>query len=291
MILKKEELVPVVCLILSMLIWGGSFIAIKIAFRTYDPMVVMFGRMAVACLLFLCFFRQFLRMTCNKADWKFFILMGLFEPCLYFTFEAKALSNTSASQAGVITAMLPVLVALAAWMFLNEQLKWKTLSGFMLAVAGAYLLSISGEITRDAPNPSLGNFLEFLAMASATGYAIILKKLSRAYSALLLTAIQVFMGAIYFTFILFLPSTVIPDRIDPQGIAAILFLGAVVTFGAYFLYNYGVSKMTVSRATAFVSLIPIFAVFMGWLILNETLTPIQFFSSGLILIGVFLSQT
>ncbi|MBU1167943.1 MAG: DMT family transporter [Proteobacteria bacterium] len=291
MVLNKEKMIPVVSLILAMLLWGGSFIALKIAFRYYDPMVVIFGRMLVACLCFIFFMKRLLTIQYKKGDWKYILLMGLFEPCLYFMFEAKAITNTSASQAGMITAMLPLLVALAAWIFLKEDIHVRTILGFALAVAGACLLSITGPSSVDAPNPPLGNFFEFMAMVSATCYAIVLKKLSMRYSALFLTAIQALIGALFFSIFLFFPSTTIPAQVEPQGMYAILYLGAVVTMGAYFLYNYGVSQMPASRATAFVNLIPIFTVFMGWLILGEAFTTMQFVSAGVILAGVFLSQS
>jgi drug/metabolite transporter (DMT)-like permease len=52
--------------------------------------------------------------TYRKGDWGRLILLAFFEPCLYFIFEAAALSYTTASQASMITALCPVMVALAA---------------------------------------------------------------------------------------------------------------------------------------------------------------------------------
>lgn len=291
MVLNKEKVVPVISLILAMLLWGGSFIALKIAFRSYDPMVVIWGRMVVACLCFVFFIKRFLKIKYRKGDWKYIFLMGLFEPCLYFMFEAQAISNTTASQAGMITSMLPLLVAVAAWLVLHEDIRLRTVLGFVLAVAGVCLLSITGTPCNDAPNPPLGNFFEFLAMVSATFYTIALKKLSYRYSALFLTAIQALIGALFFSIFLFLPWTNLPNHVDSHGLAAIFYLGAVVTMGAYFLYNYGVSQMPANKASAFVNLIPVFTVFLGWLILDEAFTPLQFLSSGVILTGVFLSQS
>lgn len=286
----NPSFIPPISLILAMLLWGGSFIALKIAFRAYDPMVVMFARMLTASICFAFFFGRFRSITIRKGDLKLFLAMAFFEPCLYFSFEAQAISNTSASQAGMITAMLPLMVALAAWVFLKEDIPLRTVLAFVLAVIGVCLLSISGTSTADAPNPPLGNFFEFLAMASATGYVIILKRLTQRYPALLLTGIQALVGTVYFFLLLFLPGTVLPRHVDMEAIVSIVYLGAVVTLGAYFLYNYSISKMPVSRANAFVNLIPVFTLFLGWLILGETFTPMQFLASGIILFGVFLSQ-
>lgn len=283
-------LVPALCLIVAMLFWGGSFIALKIAFRAYDPMVVMFARMFVASICFAFFIGRFRKIRYRKGDIKLILLMGFFEPCLYFVFEAHAISNTTASQAGMITAMLPLMVALAAWTFLRENIPLKMIFAFVLTVTGAILLSITGEPSDQAPNPPLGNFFEFLAMVSATGYTISLKRLTERYPALLLTGIQALIGTGFFSLFLFLPGTTLPRHVDHEAITAIVYLGAVVTLGAYFLYNYGVSKMPVSRANAFVNLIPAFTVLLGWMILGETFTFMQFIASGIILLGVLLSQ-
>jgi drug/metabolite transporter (DMT)-like permease len=282
---------PIICLVTAMFLWGGSFVALKIAFRAYDPMVVIFGRMFVATLCLAIFSRRLRKEKLRLADLRLILLMGFFEPCLYFIFEARAIMNTTASQAGMITAMLPLMVALAAVLVLGEKLRLKTLLGFTLAVSGAVLLSVTGEKSNfQAPNPPLGNFFEFLAMVSATGYTISLKKLSERYSAFLLTAVQALIGALFFGIFLFLPGTKLPVHLDKGAVTAVLYLGAVVTMGAYFLYNYGVSRMPASRASAFVNLIPVFTLILGWIILGETFTAMQFIASGIIFAGVLLSQ-
>ena len=104
---------PIIILLIAMLFWGSSFIALKLAFQYYDPMVVIFGRMVLGTLFFLFFLRKFRGVTYLKGDWGRLVLLALFEPCLYFIFEATALSYTTASQASLITALCPLMVAVA----------------------------------------------------------------------------------------------------------------------------------------------------------------------------------
>jgi drug/metabolite transporter (DMT)-like permease len=216
--------------------------------------------------------------------------MAFCEPCLYFLFEAKAIENTAASQAGMISALLPLMVAVAARIILKEALSLRTLIGFLLAIGGAVWLSLSGAPTASAPNPPLGNFLEFVAMVCAVGYIITLKKLTARYSPLLLTAFQAFVGSIFYLPFLFLPSTRLPQQFDLGGTLAVVYLGAFISFGAYGLYNFGVSRIPVSQASAFVNLIPVFTVLMGRVILGERFTCFQYLAALLILAGIFLSQ-
>ena len=290
MIRTDTNWLPYTCLTLAMVLWASSFIALKLAFRSFDPMVVIFGRMVVASFCFLIFFYRFGKIDYQRGDWKPILFMTLCEPCLYFLFEAQALTNTSASQAGMICALLPLMVAVGARIFLKEAVSARTWTGFGLAISGAVWLSVSGTATDEAPNPALGNMLEFLAMVCATGYIITLTRLTARYSPLLLTALQALVGLAFFLPVLFLPGTELPTRFDGNGVLAIVYLGAFVTMGAYGLYNFGISRVPASQASAFVNLIPVFTILLGRLILNEAFTPSQYPAAGLIFIGIFLSQ-
>jgi drug/metabolite transporter (DMT)-like permease len=282
--------VPRLCLLGAMMLWASSFIALKVAFRSYDPMVVLFGRMAVASVCLLFALPRFRGLPYRRRDVPYFAFMVLCEPCLYFLFEAKALENTSASQAGMITAMLPLMVAVAARLFLGERLGRRTVAGFLVAMAGTCWLSAGAQATGDAPNPVLGNFYEFVAMVCATGYMVTMKHITYRYPPLLVTAVQAWVGSLFFFPFLALPGTVLPDRLEPVGAAAILYLGAFITLGAYGLYNYGSSRIPASQASAFVNLIPVFSVAMGWAFLGERFTPSQYLAAALVFGGIALSQ-
>lgn len=282
---------PTLALLMAMILWSSSFIALKISFRAYDPMFVIFGRMLVASLCFLLVGKRLARsLKYRRGDYKLILFMAFCEPCLYFIFEAKAVENTTASQAGVITAMLPVLVMMAAAIFLKEKVTKKAWAGATIAVAGVLWLTAESSPSSDAPNPVLGNFLEFLAMVCATGYTISLKALTDRYSPFFLTAIQALIGSVFYFPLLFFPSNVVPSTFEMGPAMAILYLGAVITLGAYGLYNYGIKYVPANRGAMYVNLIPIFSVILGWLVLDERFTLYQFFAGILILSGVYLSQ-
>ena len=289
---SRKPSLATLALIIAMVLWASSFIALKFAFRTYDPLVVIFGRMLVASICFLIVAKRVTRaLQYRRGDYKLLLFMALCEPCLYFLFEAKAVENTTASQAGMITAMLPILVMVAAALFLKERIGSKSWLGAITAVAGVCWLTLLSTPTDNAPNPLLGNFLEFLAMLCATGYTIALKSLTERYSPFFLTALQAFAGCFFYLPLLFLPSTVLPTSFHLGPSLAILYLGAVITLGAYGLYNYGLKHVDANKAAAFVNLIPIFSVCMGWLLLGETLSPGQIGAGFLIMGGVYLTQS
>lgn len=283
-------MISTLALLGAMVLWGSSFVAMKFAFGYFSPMLVVFGRMAVAALCFLPFIPAFSRLSLTRAHILPLAVMGFCEPCMYFLFEAAALQRTTASQASMITTMLPLLVALASGLLLGERITRRTVAGFLLAAAGALWLSMAGQVSEQAPDPLLGNLLEFLAMVSATGYIILLKQLSRTLPSLFLTAMQAFIGTLFFTPILLLPAVQFPATLPLPAVLSVIYLGTFVTIGAYGLYNFGVSRVPANQAAAFINLIPALTLIFGFFLLGERLSGWQLLACILIFSGVFFSQ-
>ena len=287
---NNEGLLSTMALLAAMVLWGSSFVAMKYALRYFSPMVVVFARMIVATICFLPFIPTFSRLPLTRAHILPLALMGFCEPCLYFLFEAAALGQTSASEASMITTLLPLLVAMASGLFLGERISRRTITGFIIAALGALWLSFAGSVSEQAPNPMLGNLLEFLAMVSATGYIILMKQLSRTLPPLFLTAMQAFIGTLFFGPLLLLPVVQLPAAFPISAVLSVLYLGTFVTIGAYGLYNFGVSRVAANQAAAFINLIPVFTLIMGFVLLEERLSVWQLMACIVVFCGVFLSQ-
>ena len=285
----NPKLLPVLAIIMSAFIWGSAFIAMKVAVMSFPPPLVIFWRMLVGCLVLMPIIIKSRLIRIPKRDWPALFMMALCEPVLYFILEGYGMRLTTASQAGMVAALLPVMIALSAWFFLGEKQRLRTWCGFISAVGGVVWLTLAGSASEDAPNPVLGNFLEFLAMICAVGYMMLLKRLSASYSPWFLTAVQAGMGCLFYTPALFFFP--LEAQTPPlEGALAILYLGALVTTMAYGFYNYGMSRMPASQAGAFTNLIPVFALVLSWAFLGETLSSQQLLACGLVLVGVVMSQ-
>ena len=287
---KNFSYIGILSLIFAMFIWASSFIALKAAMEDLGPFTVIFLRMLIASLCFVYFIKSFLKYDFSKKDIKFILLLALFEPCLYFIFESKALQLTSASQAGMITSLMPIITAMAAGYFLKEIITKQLIFGSLIAMSGAIWLSLQGTTSISSPNPLLGNFLEFLAMVCGAGYTITARYLSDKYSALFITAIQAFIGAIFFAPLFLYEYFTIPLNITMNSFLWVLYLGVVVTLAGYGLYNYALTKITASKAAVFVYLIPVFTLILAYFVLNEKLSIIEFIACFVILLGVFISE-
>jgi drug/metabolite transporter (DMT)-like permease len=181
-------------------------------------------------------------------------------------------------------------VAVGAWFFLKESVHGLTFVGFIVAIAGVTGLTLMQAPGGPAENPILGNSLELCAMVSAASNMLIVKQLSRRYNPWTLTAMQTLAG-----FIFFLPGIYYLWPVDwtiwnVTMVLSILFLGSFVTLGAFGLYNWGMSRIPASRAATFINLVPVTAVILGWVLLNETLSLYQIMASAVVVGGVYLSQ-
>ncbi|WP_160065061.1 DMT family transporter [Psychromonas sp. L1A2] len=276
------------CFLIATFLWGSSFVALKAAIDIYPPSFVIFLRMLITLLICLCLWRWIKRFQYQQGDWKWLLVMSLAEPCLYFLFEGYAMQYTSASQAGIIVSCLPLMVALFAFFLIQEKLSKQIIVGFSLCITGSVLLSVVSPNTDHAPNPLLGNTLEFLAMVCAAFYVVSMKHLLNRYSALSLIALQGFSGTVFFAPFLFFIE--LPPQHDINALMNIVYLGSAVTIGAYGMYNYALAKSSVLTAAAYSNLVPIFALLLSALLLNEILTLWQWGSIFVVFTGIVVSK-
>lgn len=290
----NTRLLPLLCLFGAVLLWGTSFVAMKVALTGFPPLTVVFLRMAMATALMALFWGRVPRSGRRPGDAKWLALVCLLQPCLYFLLESFAISLTTSAQAGMISSLVPLLVAAGARLFLGERLPARSLVGTMVSLAGVAWLSLSGPSDEHASNPALGNLLEFFAMCCAAGYMLVLKHLSSRYDSWHLTGLQSFVGALFF-----LPGAIFssqgpwlcaPHQVPAEAWLAVGYLGGIVTLGAFGLYNMAVVRLPASQAALSINLVPPVAVLSGWLLLGETMAPAQAAACAVILAGVLLGQ-
>jgi drug/metabolite transporter (DMT)-like permease len=286
----NESILPVVAILLAVILWGGSFAAMRVTLKALSPWTVMWIRMMTAVVILIPLAGKLRLHGYRSGDWRLLVPMALLQPCFYFLLESNALRLTTSSQAGVIAASVPLMVSVGAWLFLNERLVRHTLVGLSMAMAGVVMLTLLNHPGGKAANPILGNLMEMGAMICAAANMILVKQLSRRYSPWTLTALQVAAGAIFFLpglwFLLHVPATAWTLPV----VLSLLFLGGLVTLGAFGLYNWGMSRIAASRASVFINLVPVFAVAIGWGLLGESLSPAQSLAAAVVICGVYFSQ-
>ncbi len=286
----SRDVLPFLAIMAAVLLWGGSFVAMRVAVAALPPMTVMWLRMVIALVVIAPLMPRLARARYHKGDWRMLLPMVLLQPCLYFLLESNALTLTTSSQAGVVSASVPLMVALGAWLFLGERVGRSAVLGLLLSMAGVAVLSLGGGDDGQATAPLLGNLMELGAMACAAGNLLLVKRLCVRYGPWSLTALQVVAGSLFFlpgAWGLWQDPT---PLLESRLLFSILFLGSFVTLGAFGLYNWGMSRVAASRAAVGINMVPVVAVLLGWMLLGESLTPVQLGGAGAVLLGVWWSQ-
>lgn len=287
---EKSAAAAYVSLTAACLLWSSSFIAMRGLVLLTAPAAVVWMRSAVALAVTLPLRKLWRPKEYRRGDALAIGVLVLLQPCLYFLLEANALRLTTSTQAGVVSAVVPVLVAALAAPFLGETMDARKAVGLGLSVAGVALMSFAGNGGGEAVNAPLGNLMEFAAMICAAANLILLKRLSGRYGPWTIAAYQAAAG-----FLFFLPAA--PEALGflasgPSTADAlkIVYLGGFVTLGAFGLYNAGQVRVEASRAAAFINVVPVLATALGWAILGEGLNGVQSAAAAAVVLGVRIGQ-
>jgi len=281
-------ILPMTALIGAMLLWSSAFIALKYLLNFFHPAQIVFVRMLIASAVLLILSRGRFKFCYQPGDWRWLLMMGAAEPCLYFLLETNALRYTSAGQAGVINATLPLLASVGAYLLLKERMTPWAIAGFLIALLGCSMLSIMASVTDSASAPLLGNFLEFLAMICGAVYSLAVRRLSVRYSAMALTAFQAGVGTLFFAPLAL--QTSLPTGVSWVQWGWLVYMATCITVGAYWLYNWAMSRVSVALATAYINLIPVFTLLLAFVILDEQLNAWQCLACIIVFIGIVVSQ-
>jgi drug/metabolite transporter (DMT)-like permease len=286
----KVPLPAILAVMASVLFWGLSFVSSKAVLNTgFPPMTMVFARFLIASALLLPLRRRLepqrgLR-TLNRRQRLLLVLSGLTGVTVYFFFEARGIKLTSASNASLIVAVVPVLTVLTEVLLFHGRLRWYQAAGIALSILGVYF--IVRRSPEHFPQALLGNLFMFGACLSWVAYNFISRDLQGPLAGLSLTSYQAAVGAI--TLLPLALSELASWRSGSLVVwLNILYLGVFCSALGYFCYIYALRQMGPIVVTSFINLIPVVGAFGGMLILGERLSPIQLAGGAVVIAGVFL---
>jgi drug/metabolite transporter (DMT)-like permease len=281
-----------VALVATMIFWGLSFVATKVALESIPTFTLVFVRFSLAALIFLLLRQGRKWPSFKRKDHVKMVLLALFEPGLYFIFETIGLQHTSAPKTALIIATIPVVVLVLSAVMLGERASGVSIAGIILSFGGIALLVVGDpEFSWSFEGSLLGDLLIGGAVVSASLYMIFARDLGRNYSSVEITFVQIVYGAVFFClpFIWELPALAW-STITLRSSVAVIYLTVFATVGAFLCYNFALSQVPVSRAAVFVNGIPVVTAIGAWVLLDERLTAIQAGGGGLVLVAVFLTN-
>ncbi|SEV93839.1 DMT family transporter [[Clostridium] fimetarium] len=277
--------------LITILIWGTTFISTKILLKDFLPIEILFFRFILGLTLLIIVYPKRLKVTDKKQEITF-ACAGLTGVTLYYLLENIALTYSMASNVGVIISIAPFFTALLAHYLLDgEKLKANFFLGFGASMMGICLISFNGSTTFHL-NP-IGDLLAVLAAIVWACYSILTRKISAYGYNTIQTTRRVFTYGILFmipTLFLFDFSIRLERFQNPVYLFNILFLGFGASALCFVTWNLAVRLLGAVRTSIYIYLVPVITVATSITILHEEITWIAILGAALALTGLFISE-
>jgi drug/metabolite transporter (DMT)-like permease len=279
---------------MAMLLFGMSFVWTTDLLHLenpFPPQSLVLFRLSIACALLFVFLvasKRVQRVAARDVRW--FVLLALFEPFIYFLGENYGLLITASAPLGsTILATVPVFTMLACFYAFGERPTWTNIAGVLFTIPGVALVVFTGRFTLNFPLS--GILLLFLASLSTAGYAVVIRKLQH-YSAFTIVVVQNLIGALYFV-----PMVLLLER---EALAAVSWtwdvmyplamLSIFVSGCGFVLFVSAIKKIGVTQANMFSALIPLITALAAFLLGRKSMSNQQLIGMLVVVVGVVLSQ-
>jgi len=187
--------------------------------------------------------------------------------------------------AATLGAVQPLIAAGLAAVLLRERPRPEVILAGLLGVLGVALLVLRAGAHLDGPGVLAG-----LAGAASMATGVVLtKRWGRPVPLLAFTAWQLVAGGLVLA-PLALALEGLPPTVTTVNLAGYLWLGSAGTAVAYSLWFRGIERLPVARVSLLGLLSPVVATTAGWLVLDQTLTPVQAAGAALVLGALWLGQ-
>ena len=275
-------------LALLALIWGWSFLFIKVAGEGMTPTAVSAARIALGAAVMLLVLRaRRASLPRSRELWFHFAFQGFVGSAIPFALLAWGGQHVSSALAAVLNASTPLFAAAIAALMLRERLRPSQLGGIALGFCGVGLAAgvgssdLAGSSLLGAAAPVLAAACYGLSFSWARRYLSGVSPLVAATGQLV--AGSALIGPIGI-------ATTLREGISltPTRIAAITILGALGTGVAYVLNYRIIRDVGPTRAAMVTQLVPIVAVTVGVVFLDEPFHVRLLFGGGLTLLGIAL---
>jgi drug/metabolite transporter (DMT)-like permease len=278
-------------LVLVAVIWGGTFIAGRVAAAEMPAPTAALWRflIATAALLALSWRMEGGLPALSRQQWIGVTLLGLTGVAAYNLLFMFGLERVPASRGSLLVALNPVATLIGSALFLHEPLTRNRVAGILLALTGvAVVLGHGHPLDLFAGHVGIGELaLVGCAMAWAT-YTMLGKRILRGLSVLAATTYAALTG----TVVLAVAAAVTGDLVVPQasfkGWVALGFLGLFGTVIAFVWFYEGVKALGPARTAVFINLVPVAAVTLGVLLLGEPLELSMLTGGALVILGVYI---
>lgn len=289
--MKNESAQGHLCALVTILIWGTTFISTKVLLTSFQPVEILFLRFVLGFLALCLIYPRRLQLGERRQE-LWFAAAGLCGVTLYYLLENIALTYTLASNVGVLVSVSPVFTALFSHFLLRrEKLRPAFFAGLAVALAGVVLLSYNGSaVLKLDPR---GDVLALLAAAIWSAYSLITRHISSFGYPVVQTTRRIFAYGLVFM----LPALLIfgfrPSLaavLEPVNLLNLVYLGLGACALCFVTWNFAVGKLGAVKTSTYIYLVPVVTLATSALVLGEPVTPLSAVGAALTVAGLALSE-
>lgn len=287
----SKDLKLILAVLTVAVVWGTTFLGIKIGVETIPPWFVAGIRQFLAALLLMVFL-----ISRRELKWigkKNFLVQITLSSLMLITangLTTVAEAHVSSSLASLVSSMSPIMVLIGSVVFGLEKFSYRSVMGILLGFTGVVFIFWNGISDLSNPDYLSGIILLFLAICGWAGGMIYTKKIQYRNENLFLNLFYqfAFAGIVQLIFAFAFSESYDFERWSTRSILATLYLALFGSVAAYFAFNYALKKLLPTQVSMLAYVNTVIAIFLGWLVLNEQITLKFIIAALLIISGVFI---
>jgi len=280
-------------LLALVLIWSGSWIAIKWGLTEIPPYSLAFFRFLIACPVIVAITYRLegkKSLKINKNEIITFSILGLLGVTLVQAIQVYALKFTSAINSSILINFNVPFIAIFAMIFLGEALNKKTAFGIFVSFIGAVIIVINGSLS-GFQKINIGDILIVLTGIFWAAYSIAGKKTMEQRTPLSMTSFSFLFGTIFlFPMALFESRFSFIGGVTILGVGSVLYLSLLCSVYAYICWNRSIKCEKASNVAMFLYFVPVVTAIMAWFLLGEVITIFTVLGGILVIFGVYLAE-
>jgi len=272
---------------ITILLWGSAFPAIRYTLRAYSPEALMLFRflLASATLIIIGVIKG-IRLP-KKKDLPLFALGGFVGVFLYMLFSKNGAVHLEAGLGSFIVSSSPVFVLVLSTIFLREKVRWVCWVGIIVSFCGLVVIMFSRAMGFAL---DLGVLLFLLAALTTSWHSIIQRKITRSYTAIEATTYTM----IFATLFMFIYFPALIRELPGSGLRVnllVAYLGVFPAAIAYLSWGWAISKAEkTAYVTVFMYLTPVVASVIAYFWLGETFTLLALLGGVVIIAGMVITN-
>jgi drug/metabolite transporter (DMT)-like permease len=293
---SRRPLIVHLSLLLTVVIWGQTFVALRYLVVRSGAAQVLALRAGLSSLCFLVIValsRQAVRRF-TRAEWGRMALVALCGVAVNNVAQAVSQNYLTAALASLIVTSGPIFTAVFSRLLLGETLTRRKLLGIALACAGFLIVLLWGGANASFSIDRLvGVGILICAPLGWAIYTVLSKPLLAAHEPHVVAGVTTVLGGLMLLPLLALQPSVVVEavQLSARGWLAALTFSVLAIVVGYTLWYRGLRELDPSQVVVYMYLVPFFGVLSSWLILGEHITPWLLLGGATILSGVIVTNS